>query len=337
MNVLSEQSEERVKRVSERKLCLVVGSSVIDLFLEIEEAGYYEIASGKVSFKLGDKIPLGIKNMTIGGNGANISVGLERLGIKSELYTYLGTDILSKQIEETIKNEGIDLIAEKDEAKNSSLSLIFDFKDDRVIFSHHQERNHKFLYTKGEKLDFIFLTSIGVRWEKAYQDVLNFTKEKNVPFAFSPGMHQLDEGRDELLKTLKQAKMLFVNRAEAEKILEEENEPKILLQKLKTMGSEIVSITDGASGAYSISSRGEMIKIGAFGESSVEKTGAGDAYSSAFFAAYLKDLPIAECMRWGSVNAYHVMQKIGSERGLMSENEIKNALNGREDFKAEAL
>lgn len=316
---------------------LVVGSSVIDLFLEVEEKEYYEIASGKVSFKLGDKIPLGIKNMTIGGNGANISVGLKRLGVKSELYTYLGADVLSKQIEETVKHEGIDLIAEKDETKNSSLSLIFDFKDDRIIFSHHQLRSHKFSYSKDGNLDFIFLTSIGVRWEKAYQSVLDFAKEKNLPFAFSPGMHQLDEGKEELLKTLTQAKILFVNREEAEKILEEKAEPGILLQKLKSLGPEIVSITDGTNGAYSISLSEEMLKIGAFGKNLVEKTGAGDAYSSAFFTAYLNNLPLSESMRWGSVNAYHVMQEVGSERGLMNKDSIKEALISHEDFKAEAL
>ena len=39
---------------------LVVGSSVIDLFLKVEEKEFYQLKDNKISFNLGDKIPQNI-------------------------------------------------------------------------------------------------------------------------------------------------------------------------------------------------------------------------------------------------------------------------------------
>lgn len=310
---------------------LVVGSSVIDLFLKVEEKEFYQLKDNKISFNLGDKIPLDIKTMTIGGNGANISVGLERLGIKNTLFTYLGSDILSKQIEDVVEREGIKLIAEKDEAKNSSLSLIFDFAEDRIIFSHHQKRNHRFEYDQ-ETPDFIFLTSIGTYWEEAYKDVLSYVKNNDIPLAFSPGIHQLGESHDLLLETIKTSEMVFLNRDEAEKITNIKD-INVLLNSIKAYGPKIVSITDGKNGAYAIDDN-FIYKISPFGEKLVEKTGAGDAYSSAFFASYVENHDTKESMKQGSINAYKVMQHVGSEKGLATKNEIIKEMENNKEFEA---
>src|SRR3989344_413127 len=143
---------------------LVVGSSVIDLFLQIEDENHLKVLDRNVSFQLGDKIPVNIRTLTLGGNGANVSVGLKRLGIHTKLFTYLGSDIFSKEIEETFEKEGIECMRAQDSGQKSSLSFIFDIASDRIIFCHHEARNHTFSYQEPQLPEFIFLTSIGKEW-----------------------------------------------------------------------------------------------------------------------------------------------------------------------------
>lgn len=319
---------------------LIVGSSVIDLFLTIEDKSHIKILNSEISIKLGDKIPTGIKKISVGGNGANVSVGLRRLGIDTSFYTFFGSDLFSKEMEETIKKEGVNLIPQRIGDK-SSLSLIFDFDEDRIIFSHHETRDHNFLYPVDNLPDFVYLTSIGDYWQKAYSQVLEFIKKNNIPLGFNPGSHQLKEKTDIMVDAVKNSKLLFVNKEEAIKILDwigvQKTEIKDILSEYKKLGLQVVSITDGDNGAYALDNEGIFYWIKQFGENGVDKTGAGDAYASGFLAKYLYGGSLSECMKWGPPNAFSVVGKYGAQDGLLTIQEMESVLAENPEFKAERI
>lgn len=320
---------------------LVVGSSIIDLFLEVQDKNRITTDGNNVSLKLGDKIPIDIKKIATGGDGANVSVGLQRLSINTVFYTFFGTDLFSKEIQEKMREEKIKLIAENSGEK-TSLSLIFDFDSDRIIFSHREERQHNFNYREENLPDFIYLSSIGDKWEDAYLSVLEFIKKNNIPFAFTPGTPQLRRQTDILFNVLKQAKIVLLNRDEAERILKFKNisysdDIKDVLSKFKSFGMEILSVTDGMKGAYSVDSSGKVYFIKPFGEKSVERTGAGDAYTSGFLAKYLTGADIQECMRWGPANANSVTQKTGAQEGLLTLEQMEKILSEHPGFRTEEI
>src|SRR3989344_3079240 len=91
---------------------LIVGTSVVDLFLDIDH-DHVKIEDRKVTFTLGDKVPSSIKKSALGGNGANVSAGLTRLEIPVTFYTYLGNDFFSREIQTGFSNEGVEIEAEK--------------------------------------------------------------------------------------------------------------------------------------------------------------------------------------------------------------------------------
>lgn len=320
---------------------LVIGSSVIDLFLKIEDEDQVKVIGSSASFMLGDKIPVEIQQLTIGGNGANVSVGLARLGISTTFYTYLGNDIFSKEIEESINKEGIKMIVEREENDKSSLSLVFDIGKDRIIFSHHQVRKHEFSYSDTPP-NFAYITSVGKYWEEAYKSVLSYLSDDQVPFAFAPGSHQLKEQGDIFWNVVKSSKMLLVNKEEAQTIIKsslskESDDMKEILKLVKSLGPAIVSITDGGRGAYTIDENSNIFSITPFGDTVVEKTGAGDSYASGFLASYLGKNPIEECMRWGAINAYSNMQEIGAQTGLLTREQMEKMVNERKDFQAKKI
>jgi sugar/nucleoside kinase (ribokinase family) len=49
----------------------------------------------------------------------------------------------------------------------------------------------------------------------------------------------------------------------------------------------------------------------------VGKTGAGDAYSSAFLSAIVMKKNIPTAMQWGTANSASVIQQIGAQKGLL--------------------
>jgi len=321
---------------------LVIGSSSIDLFAKPVDEEELEESDNKVSFNLGDKIPVDVYSLSLGGNASNVSSGLKSLGCKVTLYTFLGNDILSSHIKNTLEKRGIELIVEEENSNASSMSFILNLKGDRVIFSHHSNKRYSFDEGKVKSaFDMIYLTSMGEGWENAYQKILVFAKSKNVPIAFSPGSHQLNEITEAFFETLKNSKILMCNMSEAKKILEAKGisseDPKKIFTHLKSLGPEILSITEGDRGAFAVDDKNNIFHIEPLVINSHEKTGAGDAYASGFLGAFIKGKSAEEAMIWGSVNSYSVMQKVGAQNGLATEDEINEYIKNHQDFKAQKI
>ncbi len=320
---------------------LVVGSPVIDLFLNLD-SDHYKIQDKKILLELGDKIPSEIKKTALGGNGANTSVGLTRFEIPTTFYTYLGDDFFSREIQEGLTREGVDLDVERHDETNSAVHIILDFPQDRVILSSYSKNRHGFS-PKEKTFDYIFLTSIPESWEDAYRKILEFSKSNNIPIAFSPGTRQIEDKNETVEQVLASSKIYFSNKEEAMKItadneqLTTDRNIKNLLLTVKQLGPEIVSITDGPNGAYAIDGSNNCYFIRPVPSQGHEKTGAGDAYAAAFFAGVLNEQDVPTAMSWGVLNSSRVMEKIGAQTGLLTRNQLDEQIKEHDNLTAEKL
>lgn len=321
---------------------LVIGSSDIDLFVAPSDSSSYVQNEKTISFTLGDKVLINMNAMTLGGNGANVSTGLQKLGLDTSFYTFFGTDLLSQQIKQSIEANGVKLIEHPSTGDTASLSIIFDFKDDRIIFPYSQQREHVFDPDHAKDFQALYVTSIGKEWVPTYQQIVSYIHSNQMVVAFSPGSPQYADLQDVVFEMIASSEILFVNKEEGEHILSKKGKAaadmKELLSELATLGPQMVSVTDGKQGAY-LTAQGIYYHLPSFVEkmTTVDKTGSGDAYASGFFAAYLQGKDAKTCMRWGSVNAYGVMSKIGGQAGLMDFKGIENALSTRVDFQVEEM
>jgi sugar/nucleoside kinase (ribokinase family) len=102
---------------------------------------------------------------------------------------------------------------------------------------------------------------------------------------------------------------------------EDLNSELFLVKKIKELGPEIVSITDGIRGAWGYDGE-NFYHVGTVGKNLVETTGAGDAFSSGFIAAYLKEKNLEECLKWGIANSGNSLNFFGATGGLLKEEEI---------------
>jgi sugar/nucleoside kinase (ribokinase family) len=311
---------------------ITVGETTIDAFMTIADMNKaYRVDNEHHDFCIrpGQKINVDEYDFMMGGNATNVAVGLSRMGFKVGLCSEIGDDELSIKIRNALVKENLERLLVKQTAGPSSFSVILNFGTDRTVFVQDVEREHEF-HLDDVTTPFVFLTSLGRQWEGAYQKVLQFVEENNAVLAFNPGGHQLREGKDVIRGVLERTNMLFVNKEEAEMLLldkqtDQNDQAYIegLLKQLQALGPKTIIITDGRNGSYGMNEQGDMHRLAIDGGKVVERTGAGDAYTSGFIAAILYGVPFDRAMEWGAHNATSVVTKIGAQAGLLTKEEIE--------------
>ena len=70
----------------------------------------------------------------------------------------------------------------------------------------------------------------------------------------------------------------------------------------------------------------------------VDRTGAGDSFSSTFTSAIILGKDPAEALSWGPINSMNVVQHVGAQAGLMPMEEVMKHLENRpEDYFASKI
>ncbi len=315
---------------------ITLGSARLDAFMTIhdpkKELHKDQEHQGGVCFRLGEKIVVDKYDFFVGGNAANVAVGISRMGLKSTIVAEVGDDEFSIKIRNMLARENIErLFLVQTKGGSSNLSVIISFAGDRTIFAESREQEHDFSLD-GADADWLYITSLGREWEKPYKMALDFAKEKGARIAFNPGSYQLSEGHGTTAAVLKQTEILFVNKEEAELLIYNHYKKKIdnsdgyiekLARELKNMGPKIVVITNGKYGSHALDASGNFGEQALVDGEVVERTGAGDAYATGFLAAVIHGKNFQEAMKWGAHNASSVVGKVGAQMGLLTKAEIE--------------
>lgn len=315
----------------EQKLDVIcVGKTTIDQFLTLNQSTvkyHLDTKTGYLSFKHGEKIDVDGFEFCLGGNAANVAIGLSRLGLSAALSTEIGDDEFSDKIFNDLALDNIDR-SHVIQAKNihSSFSVIINYKGERTILGLRMQRANDFHFDD-ISARYVFLTSLEKEWKSSYKRALSYVEKTGGKLIFNPGTTQLqEEGRDVVLQTLGLADILFVNKEEAETLALGHEKRKIdnerdyihdLLYKLQRMGAKIAVITNGSHGSHAIDEQKNIYFQGLCKSTVVERTGAGDAYTAGFLAATIYGMSVKESMLWGAADAASVVEKVGANAGLL--------------------
>lgn len=318
---------------------ICVGKTTVDQLLTLNPSRskcHLDPKTGDLSFRHGEKIDVEESEFCIGGNATNVAVGLSRLGVGAALFSEIGDDEFGLKISNKLGQESVDWShVVKAKGASSSFSVIIVHKGERTIFIQKLIRKNDFHFG-GVESDYVFLTSLEREWRPAYKEVLSLVVKGERKLVFNPGTLQLTEGMDVVQELLKHTDILFVNKEEAEKIVfgnekrERNNEVEYLrelLTKLQKRGVRCVVITNGKHGSHAIDGEGNFYKEGLFPGVTVERTGAGDSYTSGFLAAVIHGRSMKEAMRWGSVNSSSVIERPGAINGLLHLKEMEKRVN----------
>ncbi|MEN9921104.1 MAG: hypothetical protein RLZZ517_82 [Candidatus Parcubacteria bacterium] len=321
-----------------------IGDVVTDAFIELDQA-WVETDNPKgekeLCMKFGDKLPF--KDVVVVpavGNSSNASVAAYRLGLKSALVSNVGDDAFGQEQIDTLKKEGVQTkyisIYKK---MKSNYHYILRFGAERTILVKHTEFPYFLPNISTPK--FIYLSSLAQNSLPFHQTLTEYLKKNpSVKLAFQPGTFQMKLGFEALKELYAHTFLFFCNKEEAQKILNsQEQDIKILLQKIKELGPQIPIITDGPNGAYALyENKTLFVPPYPDPKEPVDRTGAGDSFASTITSAIALGKPFEEALLWGPINSMSVVQYIGAQAGLLTQDKIQEYLkNAPEEYKVSVI
>lgn len=345
-----------------------IGDVVTDAFIGIDSVSILdrEVAmpgtSGPdlMAMSYGDKIPFKWHKIIAGvGNSANASVSATRLGLKAAYVANVGDDEYGAGQIKALEQNNVDIqFISTHEGQKSNYHYVISHNADRTILVKHTEFDYQLPGIGTPK--WIYLSSLAENSLPHQLKIAEFVESKKgeTKLAFQPGTFQIKLGVEALKPVYEQSELFFCNVEEAKKILyayKNELEPqveeaeqtdgrkasvKILLEEMKAVGPTIPVITDGPDGAYMRNTDGAMYWMPMYPDPKppIERTGAGDSFSSTFTAIYAETGDALEALKIGPINSMNVVQHIGAQEGLQGREEIRHHLdNAPEHYFAQEI
>lgn len=316
-----------------------IGSTSKDIFFPTKEGVSITtpedlLAQKKVAFELGAKYHIENRHESLGGCSTNVAVGLSRFGEEVGCYTSIGDDAAGKWMQAEFRKHKIihELVSIQENCQSDLSSILVDEKTaDRIIFS-NQVANKK-LFFDAKKIKhphWFFIGDLSGKWQENLDRIIECAKEKKIRIAFNPRQKTIHEDVGKIIHVIGRVDILFVNKDEAIEIIMGCGEVEVrelleneeyLLKVLHRLGAKIVTVTDGEKGAWTFDGK-KMLHAEAILQKAVDTTGAGDAFTSGFFASFLKTHDLETCLKWGIANSSNSVKEYGGQAGLLDEESI---------------
>jgi sugar/nucleoside kinase (ribokinase family) len=317
---------------------VAIGDITTDAFIKLTEetADIHEFDNGrkeKICFNFGDKIEYGeLVEVPAVGNSPNAAVSAHRLGLNSAIKTNLGDDHHGQQCLDQLKKEGVSTdLTRVHEGKESNYHFVLWYEEERTILVKHHEYEYEMNDIGAPQ--WFYLSSLGENSIPFHHSIAEYVRDNDIKLAFQPGTFQIRLGYETLKDIYEQAALFFCNVQEARRVLEtDDRDIKTLLQGVHELGPDIAVITDGPDGAYTYDGE-EFWHMPMYPDPAppVDRTGAGDSFSSTFTAMLAQGLAVPEALKRAPINSMSVVQYVGAQEGLLSRDEIEEHLEQAPD------
>lgn len=318
---------------------VAIGDILIDAFIELNK----DMADVSVDLDTGRKtlqMPFGGKvpynNMEIipaVGNSPNAAVAAHRLGLETALVSDLGHDKNGKECLDALRAQGIHTdFVKVHEGKITNYHYVLRYGPERTILINHEV----YPYSLPEfpvPPRYLYFSSVGEHGLPYHHEIASYVKNhQETKLVFQPGTFQIKLGHETLRDVYENTEIFFCNKEEAQEILKstEQHVPS-LIRGLRELGPTLPVVTDGPNGAYVIDTEDQAWHMPMYPDPAppVDRTGAGDSFSSTFTAAIALGKSPEEALAWGPINSMSVVQYVGAQAGLLSREELLKHLENR--------
>ena len=311
---------------------VAIGDIVVDAFIELNRDAAdvsRDMDTGRQTLHMpfGSKLPYdNVVVVNAVGNSPNAAVAAHRLGLRAALVANLGHDRNGKDCLDQLRKEGVDTdFVKVHEGKFTNYHYVLRYGPERTILIKHEEYPYA-LPDFQVPPRFFYFSSIGENGVAFHHEIAKYVKEHpETKLAFQPGTFQIKLGKEELKDLYEATEIFFCNKEEAQEILgTKEQDMPTLLRKIRELGPTMPVITDGPNGAFAL--EGDVawyMPMYPDPKDPVDRTGAGDSFSSTFTAAIIKGYDVPTALAWGPINSMSVVQQIGAQGGLLTEAQIE--------------
>lgn len=265
-----------------------------------------------------------------GGSGANIAVGIARLGGAVSFLGKVGDDEAGKWLLRKLSAAGVDTRAMLSVAggKSASCFIALDAHGNRVIFA---LGGSALIETVDELDQRRIINSRALCIGDAYVPVAALAAEtackNSTTVFFAPGGLMVSNGLKELSPVLQNTNVLVISRNEANTLAGDCSLAEAA-RLLRETGPDAVVVTLGAEGAILASDDG-IETVPAFDTVVVDTTGAGDAFTAGLVHAFLDGRTWAEAVRTGCAMAAVKISNFGATGGLPDKSELETIIKTR--------
>ena len=326
---------------------VAIGDITTDAFIDLFEKDVTITAEKgdrpkQISINFGDKIEYkSVEVVNAVGNSPNASVSAHRLGLHTALITHMGGDRNGKDCMEQLKKEGINTdYVQVHENKSTNYHYVLRVRAERTILIKHEEYDY-IMPTFNEDPRWMYLSSFGENSFPFHDEIADYIETHDTKLAFQPGTFQIKIGAQKLERIYKNSELFFCNKEEAQKILStEEQDVPTLIRQFKELGPKMPVITNGPDGAYVVDEDDQAWHMPMYPDPAppVDRTGAGDSFSSTFTSAIALGKTPAEALSWGPINSMNVVQHIGAQAGLLTREKLEELLAAAPaDYKAQKI
>ena len=317
---------------------VAIGDILIDAFIELnkDQADVsIDLDTGRKTLHMpfGSKLPYDdVAVVPAVGNSPNASVSAHRLGLETALVTHLGNDKNGKECLEALRTEGVHTdFVKLHEDKQTNYHYVLRYGPERTILINHEH----FPYALPDfpvAPKFFYFSSVGEHGIPYHHEIAEYVKNNETKMAFQPGTFQIKVGYEAIRDVYEASEIFFCNKEEAQEILgSEEQDVPTLVRAIRELGPTIPVVTDGPQGAYTVDADDQAWHMPMYPDPAppVDRTGAGDSFSSTFTSAIILGKDPAEALAWGPVNSMNVVQHIGAQAGLLPREKLLEYLENR--------
>ena len=313
---------------------ITIGSATRDVYLEsrgLEIIKNKQFKTGRgVCVPEGAKVEVENLFFTTGGSALNTAVTFARQNFLVAILCKIGEDFGGEMIEARLKDVGVsdELLITEDEHKTAYSVIVHSPSGERSIFVYRGATSYLTLeevdlnFLKNTK--WIYVAHLGKNSAELFEPLLKMAKQLKVKIALNPGSTQLKMGK-KLVPLLNLVDILFLNKEEASYLtsINFKKEEQVF-KKLDDWVEGIVVMTKGPSGVI-VSDGKTRWQAGIVKEPKfMDRTGAGDAFGSAFTSIIMRGGSVEQALQLASTNAAAVLGEWGANRGLLTKEDSLN-------------
>lgn len=319
---------------------VAIGDILIDAFIQLNKdqatvTTNEETGRKTLSMEFGSKLPYDdVVVVPAVGNSPNAATSATRLGLETGLVTHIGNDKFGKECLQALRDRGVHTDFVKiHEDKKTNYHYVLRYGPERTILINHAEYPYA-LPDFPVAPKFFYFSSVGEHGIPYHHEIAEYIKNNETKLAFQPGTFQIKVGVDAIRDVYENSEIFFCNKEEAQEILKtDEQDIPTLVRMIRELGPTIPVVTDGPGGAFTVDADDQAWHMPMFPDPAapVDRTGAGDAFSSTFTSAIILGKDPAEALSWGPINSMNVVQHIGAQEGLLSMEALMKHLDNRPD------
>lgn len=258
---------------------------------------------------------------SLGGGAANVAVGASHFGLTTASCAKIGENVFKQIIVQKLIKKNVSteyLIHEKEHLNISSIYLTK--KGERTIVNYQTQEEtfnlNPLILDHILEAKMVYMGNMPDVSIKDKGDILLKCKEKQIKIILNMGVNDCRKDKKDIDALLDYVDVCIINRFEYADMIKKDAASIDLTKdcaKNLNLKGKMLLITDSEKGSYGYQNGEIYYQEAIKPKEIIDTTGAGDAYTSGFIAAYFNNEPIENAMKQGSEYAKEIVSKIGAQ------------------------